>query len=94
MQGKYKAFSAVVSGRVQGVGFRYSAQRFAQRMGIKGWVRNDIDGTVTVHCEGPEEKVMKYVAWLRKGPAGAIVRDFRVREVEYQGIYPAFTIEF
>jgi acylphosphatase len=60
---------AVVSGRVQGVGFRASAQQGAQRLGLAGWVRNLADGRVELEAEGPPEILDQLLAWLRKGPS-------------------------
>lgn len=64
-----------VTGRVQGVGFRWSAQEEAQRLGLAGWVRNDDDGAVSGLIQGPEAAVEGFAAWLRRGPRGALVRD-------------------
>jgi acylphosphatase len=69
---------AVVSGRVQGVGFRYSCVREAQRIGAVGWVRNLVDGRVEAHVEGEEEQVEALLRWLRRGPAFARVSDVEV----------------
>ena len=60
---------AVVSGRVQGVGFRASAQQVAQRLGLAGWVRNLADGRVELEAEGPPAILDQLLAWLRKGPS-------------------------
>ena len=64
---------AVVSGRVQGVGFRWSARAEAQRLGVSGWVRNLPDGTVEAEVEGDEGAVNGMLAWLHHGPPGARV---------------------
>ena len=58
---------AVVSGRVQGVGFRFFAERAAREAGVAGWVRNRSDGTVETVVEGPESAVGLYLQRLRKG---------------------------
>ena len=65
---KPTAFFALVSGRVQGVGFRYSAIREAQRLRLNGWVRNTYSGDVEVWAEGPREKLDLFLTWLRRGP--------------------------
>ena len=57
-----------VRGYVQGVGFRYSAAREANKRGITGFVRNLSDGSVYIEAEGPAEKLKSYVEWCRKGP--------------------------
>jgi acylphosphatase len=67
-----------ISGRVQGVGFRYATRRRAQSHGVHGWVRNNVDGTVEAVFEGEPEHVDALVAWCRRGPSGARVDDVRV----------------
>ncbi len=68
------ALSIHVTGRVQGVGFRYHAAREAARLGLVGWVRNEPDGSVLAHAEGPDSAVAQFVAWCGAGPAYARVR--------------------
>jgi acylphosphatase len=68
-------FRARVTGRVQGVGFRYFAQREAQRLGLKGWVRNLSGGDVEVVAQGPEDALQEMLRTLRQGPPLAWVRD-------------------
>lgn len=68
-----KRLRATVRGRVQGVGFRASAAREARLLGLTGWVRNRLDGTVETVAEGPEADVDAYLAWLRHGPSMANV---------------------
>jgi acylphosphatase len=67
------AIHAQVSGRVQGVGFRYSCCTEARRLGLSGWVRNEWNGGVEVWAEGEAEKLERLVQWLRRGPPGARV---------------------
>lgn len=64
---------AVVRGRVQGVGFRYTTQYEAQKLGLAGWVRNRHDGTVEVDAEGDRTHLETFLAFLHKGPLGAHV---------------------
>ena len=59
---------AVIRGRVQGVGFRYFAERTARDAGVRGWVRNRPDGSVETFAEGSEEAVRLYLDRLREGP--------------------------
>jgi acylphosphatase len=63
----------VVSGRVQGVGFRASAQQVARRLDLAGWVRNLADGRVELEAEGPPAVIDQLLDWLRKGPSLARV---------------------
>jgi acylphosphatase len=71
---------AIVSGRVQGVGFRFFAERAARRAGVRGWVRNLPDGSVETLVEGEETAVTRYLDEIRKGPLGGRVTDVRVEE--------------
>jgi acylphosphatase len=86
--------TARVSGRVQGVGFRWSAVREAERLGISGWVRNEEDGTVTCFCEGDREDLERYLEWLNQGPPGAHVSDVEAQWSEYGGGFNGFSVEF
>ena len=70
----------VISGRVQGVGFRYSISEEAERLGVTGWVRNRRDGTVEAVVDGPPDAVEGMLAWARRGPRGASVTDVQVTE--------------
>ena len=63
-----------VSGRVQGVGFRFAVAREAYRLNLRGWVRNLPDGRVEATFEGDEEAVREIGDWCREGPPGARVR--------------------
>ena len=75
----------VASGRVQGVFFRDSTRREANRLGVTGWVRNRPDGTVEAHAEGPREAVEALVRWAREGPRHADVDDVSVSDAEPAG---------
>ena len=68
-----------VTGRVQGVAFRWHAQQEATRLGLTGWVRNEVDGSVELHIEGAHEAVGSMVEWCHHGPPAARVRDVAVR---------------
>jgi acylphosphatase len=65
----------VVSGRVQGVYFRWSCREVAGRLGLAGWVRNRPDGSVEVVAEGDESALAELVAWCGHGPPDAHVTD-------------------
>jgi acylphosphatase len=71
---------AVVSGRVQGVGFRFFAERAARKAGVSGWVRNLPDGRVETVVEGSEDAVERYLAEIRRGPLGSRVTDVAVED--------------
>jgi len=65
----------VIVGRVQGVGFRYSAKIKAESLDIRGSVQNLRDGSVFVTAQGEKEAVDNFIRWCYKGPPGAIVRN-------------------
>ncbi|MEW5816354.1 MAG: acylphosphatase [Spirochaetota bacterium] len=90
----YSGFFAKIHGRVQGVGFRYAAQKQALRLGLTGWVRNDYDGTVEVMCEGEPLKLEQFYLWLKKGPPGSNVVQVERRTITPQKTFRTFTIEF
>ena len=79
------AIRAIVRGQVQGVGFRDATVRRARDLGLMGWVRNADDGTVAVHAEGEEAAVDELVAFLNKGPRGAVVAEVEVERVKPEG---------
>lgn len=74
--------AVVVSGAVQGVFFRSSAQSEAERLGLSGWVRNLPDGRVRAEFQGPEPALEEAVAFCRRGPESAVVEDVEVREMD------------
>ena len=70
----------VITGRVQGVGFRYFAEAAAARAGVHGWVRNLPDGSLEAFVEGEESAVDAVEAALRRGPSSSRIDDVRVSE--------------
>jgi acylphosphatase len=76
----------IVRGLVQGVFFRDSTRRLAQRHGVSGWVANRADGAVEAVFEGEADAVERLVAFSRKGPRGAEVKSVEVTEEEPEGL--------
>ena len=58
----------IVSGSVQGVGYRYTARMIADEVGVTGWIRNRRDGTVEAEVEGSPDQVDEMLAWMAEGP--------------------------
>ncbi len=83
----------LVSGEVQGVGFRFFAQRVAARHQVVGYVRNLPDGRVEVHAEGSPESVEGFKHDIAAGPAQARVEQLDELNVEPTGSYSTFRIE-
>jgi acylphosphatase len=77
---------AVVTGRVQGVGFRANVEYQAQRLGLAGWVRNLHQGGVELEAEGPEAELEKLLAFLRQGPRMARVDAVDVQWLPAAGL--------
>ena len=63
-----------VRGRVQGVGFRYFVHHSANALGVRGWVRNDDDGSVEIYAVGTSQQISELAGYLWKGPRWAEVR--------------------
>ena len=78
---------AIVRGVVQGVGFRFSTEGEADRIGVGGFVRNRTDGSVEVEIEGEPQDVDELVGWLRDGgPSSARVDEVEVTDVSPLGV--------
>lgn len=73
-------FQALISGRVQGVGFRFHARRKALSLRLEGWVRNLPDGSVETRAEGTESALNAYLEWLHEGPTSAVVDRVEVTD--------------
>jgi len=73
-----RRFRAEIIGDVQGVGFRFFAQREARRRGLQGYVRNRYDGAVEVEAEGLTADLEQFLDSLRRGPRLARVQEVRV----------------
>jgi acylphosphatase len=85
--------TAWVSGRVQGVGFRWWARSRAQALGLTGWVKNDTDErSVTVLAEGPAERLDELERLLRIGPSSARVEEVEARREAASGSFERFEI--
>ena len=92
MAGPLRQLRMVVSGRVQGVGFRYIARDEAQDLGLKGWVRNRPSGEVELVAEGREDVLKMLAAWAHLGPPAAHVSRVHEEWSEYTGQFADFRI--
>jgi len=82
-----------VTGRVQGVGFRYFALEAARRFSLTGYVMNLRDGSVQAYAEGPRELLERFLGAMQRGPGGAHVREVRTSWGTATGQYSTFTIQ-
>ena len=71
-----------VSGKVQGVFFRASAKDEADQLGVKGFVRNELNGDVYIEAEGEDDQLKLFLEWCRRGPRRASVENVDVEEAE------------
>lgn len=75
-----KHLSIKVHGRVQGVFFRDAAKAEADKLGIRGFARNESDGSVYIEAEGGEEALARFAAWCKRGPRHADVSKIETGE--------------
>lgn len=87
------AFSAQISGIVQGVGFRYFAYREALVLQLHGYVKNRINGKVEVYAEGSRDKLEQFVEILKQGPRFGAVDKVELHWDDYKGKYDTFFID-
>ncbi len=84
----------VVSGLVQGVGFRYFVTRNAQQLGLKGYVKNLYDGSVLTVVEGEKELIEELFKKLKIGPRSAQVNNSKIEWGEFKNEFSAFGVEY
>jgi acylphosphatase len=82
----------IVTGRVQGVGFRFSAYDKAKELALAGWVRNIASGDVEIIAEGSRENLQMLAAWARQGPPSAHVTGVREEWLDCTGEFDQFRI--
>lgn len=84
----------IVRGRVQGVGFRYHTHAAALQTGVRGYVRNQSDGSVQVVAQGDAAQLAALEAFLRRGPRWADVGEVEARDLEDAREFSAFAIRY
>lgn len=72
----------IITGRVQGVGYRASFEARARTLKLSGWVRNRVDGSVEALVRGDADAIEQLIAWARRGPASARVDNVAVKAME------------
>jgi len=75
-----KHYNIKIYGRVQGVFFRVTAKQQANNLDIKGFAKNENDGTVYIEAEGEEKNLKKFLSWCKVGPDGAKVEKIKISE--------------
>ena len=84
----------VISGLVQGVGYRWFVSRKAQEYNLTGYVKNLYSGDVEVEVEGHKPMILDFVRDLRVGPRSGHVTDMKIDWGEYEGRYGSFDVKF
>ena len=82
------------TGRVQGVGFRYTAEAIAHRLELTGWVKNLPDGRVELVCEGPKDKIEALFSEIQDGSLGRHIKKADCRWEEPVNEFKEFRVEF
>lgn len=82
----------LISGRVQGVGFRYFSLDKAEELHITGWVRNTSDGKVEIEACGEPTNLDTFIDWMKMGPARAIIHSFSVTDIVPPRNFANFTV--
>lgn len=78
-----KTFHLIISGKVQGVFFRATAKKVAEKFGIKGWIKNTEKGLVEAIITGETSVTDTFISWCRSGPEGAKVEEVIVTQKGY-----------
>ena len=84
----------VVTGVVQGVGFRFFVMRIAENLGVTGRVRNRFDGSVEIEAEGKRSALEAFIREVRIGPPMASIRGINVEWMPYEGKFKTFDLVF
>jgi acylphosphatase len=87
-----KTFRILVSGRVQGVGFRYFAHDRAVQFNVKGYVQNTHDNKVEIICQGRKNNLDMFIISVKKGPALSFISEFILEEIADFSLYDFFDI--
>jgi acylphosphatase len=89
-----KRVEIIVTGMVQGVFFRVSIREIAQKLGLRGTVRNRLDGSVEIIAEGAEERLNKLISFAKIGPPSARVYNIDLKWTNAKGDLPPFRIVY
>jgi acylphosphatase len=81
-------YEILVSGRVQGVGFRAASRKQARYLQLNGWVENLTDGTVRIRVSGEMEQCTRFISWCREGSAYSWVEGIDIREITPEHLGP------
>lgn len=83
-----------ITGRVQGVGYRYFAVQKAKEMDINGWVKNLVDGSVLIIAQGIEEEIKTFIDYLYIGPTRSRVDKISTCVMQITTVFDSFSVKF
>lgn len=88
------AAKVLISGHVQGVGFRYFATDLARNFGVNGWVRNLATGDVEIFVEGDKSAISGFLKELKIGPRHGSIGKFQIEWKPFEGKHDSFQVRF
>jgi acylphosphatase len=94
MVANIKTYEVLLSGRVQGVGFRYFVESIAGKHDICGYVRNTYNNKVEVICQGEEDDIEQFIGEIKRGPTFSAVNDVKIEEIKDSKKYNIFEIKY
>ena len=83
-----------ISGRVQGVGFRYFVVQKAREIGITGWVKNTVEGGVLIVAQGTETDLKTFTDYLRIGPTLSRVDRITINKIQLPTVFDNFSVKY
>ncbi|RKX29300.1 MAG: acylphosphatase [Candidatus Zixiibacteriota bacterium] len=83
-----------IEGFVQGVGYRYFCLNRARNLGLKGWVKNNPDSSVSVLAEGDRGAIESLIAELKAGPSSAVINNVTIKWLKISGQFSDFKVTF
>ncbi len=87
-------YEITITGRVQGVGFRYFASNRANELGVTGWAKNSVDGSVQIVAQSDEPTLKTYVDYLRLGPTLSRVDKISVYKSDVTTVFDNFSVKY
>lgn len=87
-----KTVRIIIHGIVQGVFFRSGAQKEAQTLGVNGWIKNTIEGTVECVAQGDDAAVEKFIRWCKAGPTASVVKKVDVKPYSGNETFTMFDV--
>ena len=80
-----------ITGYVQGISLRYMIEQHANKNNLKGWVRNEPDGSVACCLTNPPEEIEKFISWLKSSAKGHLIKNISQTVVQAEAVYDSFT---